>query len=305
MQPISWQKKYLRRSTLQLLIFCIPALAYMATLNFAPMWGLQIAFKKFYISRGIWGSPWIGLRNFERYFLSPYFLRTFSNTLLLSLMQVLVGFPVPVILALMLNQVDSQGFKRTVQTVTYAPHFISVVVMAGMLHLFLSPSTGVLNNVIRAFGGNPIYFLARAEYFRAIYILSGIWQNAGWGMIIYLAAISSIDPTLYEAAIVDGASRLQRIAHIDVPSILPTVVIVLVLRIGRLMDVGWQKALLLQNPLNLSRSELIQTYVYKVGILQAEYHYAAAIGLFNTVINLTLIMLVNYAAKRLKQETLF
>ena len=287
-----------------LLIFCIPAIVYMATFNYAPIWGLQIAFKKFSLSRGIWGSKWIGFANFARYFNSAYFGRTFGNTLLLSLLQVFIGFPVPIILALMLNQVGNMGFKRTAQTITYAPHFISVVVMAGMIRLFLSPSVGVVNNVIRSFGGEAVFFLAKPAFFRWIYVLSGIWQNAGWGMIIFLAAISSIDPTLYEAAVVDGASRLQRIIHIDVPSILPTIVIVLVLRLGRLMNIGWQKAYLLQNPLNLEASELIQTYVYKVGILQGEYHYSAAIGLFNSIINLVLILSVNQIAKKLRQETL-
>ncbi len=287
-----------------LLLFVLPAVIYMITFNYAPIWGLQIAFKKFSAARGIWGSKWIGVSNFARYFNSVYFVRTFGNTLLLSLLQLIIGFPVPIILALFLNQIDNQLFKRTVQTVTYAPHFISVVVMAGMLHLFLSPSVGVVNNILKIFGQTPIYFLVKPNYFRWIYVLSGVWQNAGWGMIIYLAAISSIDPTLYEAAIVDGASRMQRIRHIDIPSIMPTIVIVLVLRIGRLMDVGWQKAFLLQNQLNLEASELIQTYVYKVGILQGEYHYSAAIGLLNSVINLILILSVNQLAKYLRQETL-
>jgi putative aldouronate transport system permease protein len=288
----------------QLLIFCIPAVVYMLLFNYGPIWGIQIAFKKFSAARGIIGSRWIGLDNFIRYFTSPYFTRTFFNTLKLSFLQLLIGFPVPIILALMLNQVEHSWYKRFVQTVTYAPHFISVVVMAGMIMLFLSPSVGIVNNVLRRFGIEPVFFMIKPEIFPWIYVLSGIWQNAGWGMIIYLAAISSIDPTLYEAAIIDGANRLQRIAYIDIPSILPTIVIVLVLRVGRLMDVGWQKAYLLQNQLNLPASELIQTYVYKIGILQGEYHYSAAIGLFNSIINLVLIYSVNSVAKRLRQETL-
>jgi putative aldouronate transport system permease protein len=295
---------YVVRRDAWLLLFCLPAVIYMVALNYAPIWGIQIAFKKFSAARGIWGSEWIGFANFQRYFVSPYFQRTFGNTLLLSLLQLLIGFPVPIVLSLMLNQVDNYGFKRVVQTMTYAPHFISVVVMAGMLHLFLSPSVGLVNNIIRMVGSKPIFFLAKPSYFRWIYVLSGVWQNAGWGMIIYLAAISSIDPTLYEAAIVDGASRMQRIIHVDIPCILPTIVIVLVLRLGRLMDVGWQKAFLLQNQLNLEASELIQTYVYKVGILQGEYHYSAAIGLLNSFINLVLILSVNQLAKKLRQETL-
>lgn len=276
----------------------------MIIFNYAPLWGIQIAFKKFSAARGIWGSRWIGFDNFTRYFLSPYFTRTFFNTLGLSFLQLLVGFPVPIVLSLMLNQVEKSWFKRFVQTVTYAPHFISVVVMAGMILLFLSPSIGIVNNVIKSLGGEPIYFMIQPKLFPWIYVLSGIWQNMGWGMIIYLAAISSIDPTLYEAAVIDGASRMQRIINIDIPTIMPTIVIVLVLRLGRLMNIGWQKAYLLQNPLNLRTSELIQTYVYKIGILQGEYHYSAAIGLFNSLINLILIVSVNQIAKKLRQETL-
>lgn len=288
----------------QLLVFCIPAIAYMLLFDYAPIWGIQIAFKRFSAARGILGSAWVGLENFARYFASPYFTRTFFNTLRLSLLQLIVGFPVPIILALMLNQVEHRWYKRLIQTVTYAPHFISVVVLAGMIMLFLSPSVGIVNNALRRFGVEPIFFMVKPEFFPWVFVLSGVWQGAGWGMIIYLAAISSIDPTLYEAAIIDGASRLQRIVHIDVPSIRPTIVIVLVLSLGRLMDVGWQKAYLLQNQLNLPASELIQTYVYKIGILQGEYHYSAAIGLFNSLINLVLIYSVNGVAKRLRQETL-
>ena len=287
-----------------LLIFCVPAVVYMLLFNYWPMWGLQIAFKRFTPVRGIWGSPWTGLANITRFFNSPYFIRTLSNTLQISFMQILLGFPAPIILALLLNQLTNRRFKKLVQTVTFAPHFISVVVMAGMIILFLSPSIGVVNNVIRLFGQDPVFFMIQPRLFPWIFVFSGIWQNAGWGMIIYLAAISAVDPTLYEAAEVDGATRLQKIAHIDLPSIMPTVTIVLILQLGRLMDVGWQRAFLLQNQLNLEKSELIQTYVYKIGILQGEYHYATAIGLFNSLINLTLILSVNAIAKRLRQETL-
>lgn len=287
-----------------LYLFCLPAIIYMLIFNYAPLWGLQIAFKRFSMARGIWGSRWTGMANLMRYFNSPYFMRTFGNTLILSLMQIILGFPAPIIMALLLNQLASGRFKRIVQTVTYAPHFISVVVMAGMITLFLSPSAGIVNTFLKLWGLEPVYFLARPEYFRLIFVLTGIWQNVGWGMIIFLAAISAIDPTLYEAAIVDGANRMQRIWNIDIPSIMPTIVIVLILRLGRIMEIGWQKAYLLQNNLNLETSELIQTYVYKVGILQGEYHYSTAIGLFNSIINLILILSVNKLAGWLKQETL-
>jgi len=287
-----------------LIVFSLPAIVYMVVFNYWPMWGLQIAFKRFSPVLGIWGSPWTGFANIIRFFNSPYFVRTVSNTLQISFLQVLLGFPAPIILALLLSQLNNYRYKKIVQTVTYAPHFISVVVMSGMIILFLSPSIGIFNNIVRSFGGESVFFMTIPRLFPWIFVSTGIWQNAGWGMIIYLAAISSIDPTLYEAAVVDGATRIQKIVHIDLPSIMPTVTIVLILRLGRLMDLGWQKAFLLQNQLNLEKSELIQTYVYKIGILQGEYHYATAIGLFNSVINLTLILLVNYAAKRLKQETL-
>jgi putative aldouronate transport system permease protein len=292
------------RSNMVLLLFCLPALLYMIIFNYIPIWGLQVAFKNFKMSKGIWGSTWVGFDNFTRYFNSPYFVRTFFNTLRLSFLQLIIGFPFPIILALMLNQVTDKNFKKTIQTITYAPHFISVVVLAGMIILFLNPDAGLINNIISFFGGERKQFITNSSSFQWIYVLSGIWQNAGWGMIIYLATISSIDPTLYEAAIVDGANRIQRIRYIDIPGIMPTVVIVLILRVGKLMDVGWQKALLLQNQLNLEKSELIQTYVYKVGILQGDYSYSAAIGLFNTIINLILILTVNRIAKNLKQETL-
>jgi putative aldouronate transport system permease protein len=287
-----------------LIAFSLPAVVYMVVFNYWPMWGLQIAFKRFSPVLGIWGSPWTGFDNMSRFFNSPYFVRTLTNTLSISFLQVALGFPAPIILALFLNQLTNTRFKKVVQTVTYAPHFISVVVMSGMIILFLSPSIGIANNIIRAFGGEAVFFMTKPKLFPWIFVVTGIWQNAGWGMIIYLAAISSIDPTLYEAAVVDGATRLHRIIHIDLPSLMPTITIVLILRLGRLMDVGWQKAYLLQNQLNLEASELIQTYVYKIGILQGEYHYATAIGLFNSVINLVLILLVNSIAKRMRQETL-
>ena len=287
-----------------LLVFSLPAVAYMLIFSYWPMWGLQIAFRRFSPTKGIWGSPWTGLTNIVRFFDSPYFMRTFSNTLQISFLQIIVGFPAPIILALLLNQVTSRKYKRLIQTVTYAPHFISVVVMSGMIILFLSPSIGIFNNMIQSFGSEPVFFMTKPDLFPLIFVASGIWQNVGWGMIIYLAAISSIDPTLYEAAVVDGATRLHKIIHIDSPSIMPTITIVLILQLGRLMDMDWQKAYLLQNQLNLERSELIQTYVYKIGILQGEYHYATAIGLFNSLINLALILSVNTIAKRMKQETL-
>lgn len=277
----------------------------MIVFQYMPIYGIQIAFKKYIPIRGFGGSPWVGLEHFIRFFESPVFFRTVFNTLGLSAYQLALGFPLSIIAALLVNQLNSKRYKKIVQTVTYAPHFISIVVLAGMITLFLSPSIGIINAVIERLGGEPIFFLIRPELFPSIFVLSGIWQNLGFSMIIYLATLSTISPELYEAATVDGASKLQKIIHIDIPGILPTVVMLFVLRIGKLMEVGWQKALLLQNSLNLTRSELISTYVYKQGILQAQFSYSTAIGLFNTVINLALILSANYLAKRLKQETLW
>lgn len=293
------------RYNYDLYILLLPAVVYLVIFKYMPMYGLQISFKNFNPVQGMWGSPWAGARHFQRFFGSYMFWTVLRNTLALSIYQMFAGFPIPIILALLLNQVPSQRFKRTVQTTVYAPHFISMVVMVGMLQVFLSPRSGLVNHMIRALGGEAIYFFGKAGYFRSLYVWSGIWQNAGWGTIIYLATLSSVDPNLHEAAIVDGANKLQRIWHIDVPGILPVAVILLILRMGRVMSVGFEKAFLMRNPLNMETAEIIATYVYEVGLVNAQYSFSAAVGFFNSIINLILIVSVNELAKRLGQTSLW
>jgi putative aldouronate transport system permease protein len=269
------------------------------------MYGVQIAFKNFIAVRGFTGSPWAGLDHFERFFESYQFATVMKNTLGISIYELLVAFPAPILLALLLNQLSSERFKKIVQTVTYAPHFISVVVVVGMLYLFLSPKHGLINQILLLFGMEPVFFMASPSWFQTIFVFSGIWQNIGWSTIIYLAALSGVNPDLHEAAVVDGASKLQRIRHIDLPSIMPTIVILLILNVGHLMRVGFEKVYLMQNQLNIDASEIIQTYVYKAGLLDAQFSYSAAIGLFNSVINFILLLSVNHLAKKMKQASLW
>jgi putative aldouronate transport system permease protein len=224
---------------------------------------------------------------------------------MLSVYQLAASFPIPIILALLLNYSVGKRFKKVVQTVTYAPHFISTVVIVGMLTVFLSPQSGLINIMIRAFGGDPVMFLTDASWFTSNYVWSGIWQNAGWGTIIYLAALTSINPELHESAVVDGATKIKRIIHIDLPGIMPTVIVLLILSVGSFMSVGFEKVYLMQNPLNVSSAEVIQTYVYKSGLIGAQYSYSAAIGMFNSVINCLLLLIINFIAKRAGQSSLW
>ncbi|RTE10918.1 sugar ABC transporter permease [Paenibacillus whitsoniae] len=269
------------------------------------MYGVTIAFKEFKPHLGIVGSPWVGMANFERFFSSDSFGPLIRNTIALSVYQLLASFPMPIVLALLLNSAGGKRFKKVVQTVTYAPHFISTVVVVGMLSVYLSPQTGIINVWIKALGGHSVFFMADEGWFRSIYVWSGVWQNAGWGTIIYLAALAGIDPGLHEAAIVDGASKLRRIWHIDLPGISPTIVILLILNMGSVMSVGFEKVFLMQNALNLSTSEIITTYVYKIGLVSSQYSFSAAMGLFNSVINFVLLIVVNRIAKKLGQSSLW
>lgn len=284
-----------------------PVLAYFIIFEYIPMYGVQIAFKNFIATKGIWGSSWVGMRHFERFFDSYFFWRLITNTLGVSLYQLVVGFPVPIILALMINEVKQSRifFKKIVQTITYAPHFLSTVVLVGIVVMFLAPETGMINKLIVLFGGQPISFITEPAWFKTIYVGSGVWQQMGWSSIIYLAALAGIDPQLHEAAKVDGATRLQRIWHVNLPGIMPTIVILLILNMGSIMGVGFEKVFLMQNDLNLESSEVISTYVYKSGIIQAQYSFSSAIGLFNSIINFTLLILVNFAAKRMNQTSLW
>jgi len=285
----------------QLYLLLLPTLIYILVFHYGPMYGVLIAFKDFKPHLGILGSPWVGFRHFIRFFNSPNCWIIVWNTLGLSLYQLAAGFPIPIFLAMALNIVSGRYFKNTVQMVTYAPHFISTVVMVGMLSVFLSPSYGMVNHMLAFFGLERVFFLGKPEMFQSLYVWSGVWQDAGWGTIIYLAALSGIDPSLHEAATVDGATLFQRVRHIDVPGILPTIVVLLILNLGRVMSVGFEKAYLMQNALNLGKSEIIATYVYKIGLLDAQYSFSAAVGLFNSGINFILLLTVNRISKALGQ----
>jgi multiple sugar transport system permease protein/putative aldouronate transport system permease protein len=291
----------------QLYVLLIIPLAYLILFKYGPMYGAQIAFKDYRITQGIWESPWAGLKHFRRFVNSFDFWMLIRNTLALSFYELLAGFPVPIILALSLNYVGKSGFKKTVQMITYAPHFISTVVMVGIILQFLAPRFGLVNLVIQAFGGESINFMGRVRWWRSIFVWSGVWQRAGYGSIIYLAALSSIDPQLHEAAIVDGATKPQRIWHIDLPGIMPTAVILLILNIGRILNIGFEKVLLMQNSLNLPVSEIIDTYVYKIGLASptVNFAYPTAIGLFRSVISLILLITVNRIAKHVTESSLW
>lgn len=289
----------------ELYLFLFPTLLYFFIFQYLPMYGLQIAFKDFVAVKGIRGSDWAGVEHFVRFFNSYQFWILIKNTIYINLYQVLVAFPIPIIMALMLNQVNNVRFKKTVQTVTYAPHFISFVVLAGMIYLFLSPRNGLVNSILALFGVEPVFFMGDPVWFKTVFVFSGVWQTAGWSTIIYLAALTGVNPDLHEAAVMDGASKLRRIWHIDIPGIMPTIMILLILNVGDFMTVGFEKVLLMQNYLNIESSEVIQTYVYKVGLLNAEFSYSAAIGLFNNVINFILLILINHTAKKMKQTSLW
>ena len=269
--------------------------------KYIPMWGIQIAFRDYKASRGITGSLWVGWKWFERFFRSPNCVRMIRNTFLLSLYSLLWSFPIPIILALMLNQLRFQKFKTTVQTILYAPHFISTMIVCGMLRIFLSPSGGLINLIL----GTSVDFLSEPSAFRTIYIASGIWQDAGWGIIVYAATLAGIDTSQYEAARIDGASMMQRILHIDLPELMPTIVLMLIMNAGNLMNIGFEKVWLLQTDLNKATSDVIAVYVYQQGIENAKYSYATAVGLFNTVVNVILLILVNHLAKRLNEDVSF
>ena len=301
------RQRTLRRITRnwELYLMFVPVLAYFILYHYVPMYGVQIAFKKFSGVKGIWGSPWRGLYNCQRFFNRYHFTEVMGNTVSISLYALVVGFPAPILLALLMNELRSGRFKRVVQTVTYAPHFISTVVMCSMIILFLSPSSGVINKVIRLAGGQPVYFMGLPEHFKSVYVLTGVWQGAGWGSIIYMAALAGIDPQLHEAAIVDGASRLQRIWHVNIPGILPTAIILLILNSGSIMNVGFEKVFLLKNDLNRSAAEVISTLVYQRGLIDRDYSSASAIGLFNSVINLVLLVTVNQIARRASETSLW
>jgi putative aldouronate transport system permease protein len=289
----------------QLYLLISPVIAYFILFKYMPMYGIQIAFKDFIANKGIWGSPWVGFNHFERLFNSYYFERLIMNTIGLGLYTLAIGFPIPIILALLMNEVRAEKFKKFVQTVTYAPHFLSTVVVVGMLMMFLNPRYGVINTLIEMFGGSPINFLAEPSWFKTLYVMSSVWQTTGWSSIIYLAALAGVDNQLHEAARVDGATRLQRIWHINIPCIMPTIIILFILELGSVMSIGFEKVLLMQNTLNMESSDIIDTYVYRSGILEADYSFSAAVGLFSSVINFALLITVNSISRRISKTSLW
>ena len=273
--------------------------------SYLPLGGVIIAFKDYSPALGIIDSPWVGFDNFLQFFRSYQFPVTMKNTLMLSLYGILVGFPLPIALALMCNQMKTKMFKKVFQVVTYLPHFISTMVMCGLILIFLSPSSGLLANIFGVLGVEVPNLMADADAFKHVYVWSDIWQHLGWDSIIYLAALSSIDPTYYEAATIDGASTLQKIRHIDLPLIMPTAMVLLVLRAGSILGIGFEKVYLLQNTQNILSSEIISTYVYKIGLQSCQYSLSTAIGLFNTVVNVVVLLLINFIAKKTTQTSLF
>lgn len=285
-------------------LFILPMLIYVIIFNYIPMYGIQLAFKDYRVADGIWGSAWVGLKHFKTFFESYQFKDLLWNTLSLSLYSLIAGFPMPIIFALLLNYITNVKLKKVVQMVTYAPHFISTVVYCGMILIFLS-SDGVINQLLKLIGIDSVAFLTNPSNFRHIYVWSGVLQNIGWGSIMYISVLTSVDPTLHEAATVDGATRFQRLLHIDLPAIVPTMVIMLIMRAGEIMDLGFEKAFLLQNNINLDYSEIIATYVYKIGIQGGQFSYSSAIGLFNNVINMVLLVVVNKIAKKVSDVSLW
>ena len=305
MKDLTQLQKRKIKSNIPLYVLLFPSIILLIMFAYIPMFGLVIAFKDYSPANGILNSPWVGFKYFTQFFNSVQFGTTMMNTLKISIYSILVGFPLPILLALLCNQLRAGKFKKVFQVTTYLPHFISTMVMCGMIILFLSPNSGLLANIFKSLGWTMPNLLAKPDSFAGVYVWSDVWQHIGWDSIIYLAALSAIDPTYYEAATMDGASRIQKILNIDLPLLLPTAMILLILRAGSLLSIGFEKVLLLQNPLNLAGSEVISTYVYKVGMLNFQYSYSTAIGLFNTVVNLIILLSVNWFSKRYTKTGLF
>ncbi len=289
----------------QLYIFLLPTIAYFLLFRFYPMYGLQLAFKKYRAVDGITGSPWIGFENYRYFFAAADFKTLMLNTLSVSVGTLIFSFPLPIILALLLNQLPSLKYKKLVQTTVYAPHFISTVVMVGMIFLFTSPSSGLINKLIEACGGRAVHFTALPAWFTPLYVISEIWQSTGWGSILYLAALAGVSSELHEAALVDGANKFQRVWHVDIPGILPTIVIMMILNAGKIMNVGFEKAYLMQTSLNIDASEIIATYVYKRGVLKSQIGLSTAVGLFESVVNMILVLTVNWISRKVTESSLF
>jgi len=285
-------------------IMMLPAILYTIIFRYVPMRGLQIAFQNFKPVLGYDKSPWVGFKHFVDFVTGPNFGMMLENTLTITIYSLVVGFPIPIILALMLNEVGEKA-RKPMQTILYAPHFISTVVLVGMINILFSPSIGIVNRVIELFGGESIYFLVEESAFSHLYVWSGVWQQMGWNAIIYIAALSAVDPQLHESARIDGATLLQRIWYVNLPTIAPTIIILLIMRIGTLASVGYEKVYLMQNDLNINASEVISTYVYKRGIVNTNYSFSTAVDLFNNVVNIMLLVLANTVSKKASETSLF
>ena len=291
----------------QMYLLLIPVIIYYVVFKYMPMVGAQIAFKNFSFRKGIWGSAWVGMAHFERFFSSSQAISIIWNTLYLGFLTIIFCFPMPIILALIVNEIRSERLKNSLKTVTYAPHFVSTIVVVGMMMSMCSPSTGIINTVAVKMGlfEDALYLMGSAKYFRTMYIISQIWKDTGWNAIIFISALSAVDTTLYEAAEVDGANRWQQLINITLPSILPTIIVMLILETGKVLNIGFEKVYAMQNDLNLSVSEVISTFTYKLGLENLEYDYATAIGLFNSVVSFTMLMLVNGISKKFSETSLF
>lgn len=287
----------LRRNWI-LYVMIVPVVAYYIIFHYIPMYGVQIAFKDYSARLGIWGSPWNNFEHFKRFFSSYNFWTLLKNTLTLSIYSLLVSFPIPILFALLVNYLPGKKFRKTVQMVSYAPNFISTVVLCGMVTIFFYPETGIINQVIKFFGGDSLPFLSSTKYYRSIFVWSGVWQTMGFSAIIYISALSGVDYEMHEAAIIDGASKLQRIWYIDLPSILPTALLMLILAMGGIMGVDYQKTLLLQNSLNMPVSDVLSTYTYRVGLIDSNFGYSTAVGLFNSLCSIILVVSVNTIVKK-------
>ena len=285
-----------------LYLMLLPGLALIVIFCYGPMYGLQIAFKDYNIGLGIWDSPWVGWEHFQKFLTTDAATRALTNTIIISTLKLVFSFPMPILLALVLNEIGNQAFKRVAQTISYLPHFISWIIVASLMNNLLSPSTGVVNAIIQQFGGDPIYFLADKNWFRPILVITNIWKEIGWSSVVYLAALSGIDPSLYEAAIVDGASRIQRIARITLPSIMPIAVTMLILSMGSIMSAGFDQVFNLYSPQVYDVSDILDTYVYRRGLVDMSYSFSTAVGLFKSVVGLILVVAVNVIAKRLSPD---
>lgn len=285
-----------------LLLMLLPGFALVLIFNYGPMYGLLMAFQDFQVTKGIWGSPWVGLKHFEEFFRNPMAVNALRNTLLISALKLIFGFPAPILLALLFNELRDGLFKRASQTISYMPHFVSWIVFSALVTAMLSPSTGVVNQIIKLVGLKPIYFMANPPWFRVVLVASEIWKEIGWGAIIYLAALTDIDPTLYEAAVVDGATRLQRMLYISIPSVLPIAALLLILRLGGVLSAGFDQVFNMYNATVYETADIIDTFVYRSGLTNLQYSFAAAVGFFKSVVGLVLVLAVNEVARRLSDR---